>query len=148
MCLLKFFFFARRHSEKRGNEIRSQGCRKESSEIRYAAWEIVEWNAWVNGLKVMTIYHAWWVLPLSLPLFSQTFISFRYYLSFYFICTHTPLFVLFSFTSFVRPQMMRTFSNLFYYNIIKQNTFEWCLIPVWFFPLPGAIRFAMSASKK
>lgn len=34
----------------------------------------------------------------------------------------------------------------FYYNIIKQNTFEWCLISVLLFPFFGAIRFGTSRS--
>lgn len=40
------------------------------------------------------------------------------------------------------------FQSFFYYNIIKQNTFEWCLISVWFFPFFGAIRFGTSAATK
>lgn len=36
----------------------------------------------------------------------------------------------------------------FYYNIIKQNTFEWCLISVLFFPFFGAIRFGTAATAR
>lgn len=38
--------------------------------------------------------------------------------------------------------------SFFLYNIIKQNTFEWCLISVWFFPFFGAIRFGTSAAEE
>lgn len=144
MCLLNFFLHSL--SGKRGKRSEVKGVerkvQKSDTRLERSSSEMVEWM-----VEVMTIYHAWRVLPLSWLLFSQTFISFRYYLTFYSICTHTPLFVLFPLTSFVRPQMMRTFSNLFYYNIIKQNTSEWCLIPVWFFPFAGATRFGTSASK-
>lgn len=126
--------------ERKSKRRRSQGCRKESSEMRS---EIRLWNGWVTlAFEVMTIYHAWWLFALLFffiffadffPSASRSHLSFAYTYA-----TASP----------TASEMMRTFSNLFYYNIIKQNTFEWCLISVLLFPFFGAIRFGTSAAEE
>lgn len=79
----------------------SQGCRKESSEIRYVGSRSLEWNGWVSGLSKSWQY-------ITLGGFSRSFLHdqiffcaqtsftdflsvFWYYLSFQSIHTHTPL---------------------------------------------------------
>lgn len=145
MFLLKFFLRSSSRREREAN--RSEG---KNVERKVQKSETLR-DCWVKWLSEWTKSHDNISRLVGSPALSAAFFADFYFLSvlsFILLLLHTYATVCaFSFTSFVRPQMMRTFSNLFYYNIIKQNTFEWCLIPVWFSPSPGATRFGTSAQK-
>lgn len=130
--------------------VRWRESRVEKGKFRHQIRSFVSEMVERAGFDVMTVDHAWrnsldsFFFCFSPTSFTSFLSVFGYYLSFHSIHTHTPLYAPF----FIRTTwMMRTFSNLFYYNIIKQNTFEWCLISVLFFPFFGAIRFGISGSQ-